>query len=216
MSAVNEVHAVAMAPVVAVPAVRKPPFWKRRAVLSLRLSGVHPDRLAVDRTDDQSDLLFLSHQDRAGVLRTDLRHRRAAALHGREPADPVLRARRRDRGRRAAGGPDGALPDGRLGARFAGQRHVRDPDGRIGAAAGAVVRHLHGSQGDRGVFVLRVSDPDQHLSGRARMRQEHARGRALVPLQRMADVARRAVSVRAALHRRRRASRHRPRTWSAW
>jgi len=32
MSAVNEVHAVAMAPVVAVPAVRKPPFWKRRAV----------------------------------------------------------------------------------------------------------------------------------------------------------------------------------------
>jgi ABC-type nitrate/sulfonate/bicarbonate transport system permease component len=32
MSAVNEVHAVAMAPVVAVPAVSKPPFWKRRAV----------------------------------------------------------------------------------------------------------------------------------------------------------------------------------------
>ena len=32
MSAVNEVHAVAMAPVVAAPAVRKPPFWKRRAV----------------------------------------------------------------------------------------------------------------------------------------------------------------------------------------
>ena len=31
MSAVNEVHAVAMAPVVAVPAVSKPPFWKRRA-----------------------------------------------------------------------------------------------------------------------------------------------------------------------------------------
>jgi NitT/TauT family transport system permease protein len=32
MSTVNEVHAVAMAPVVPVPAVRKPPFWKRRAV----------------------------------------------------------------------------------------------------------------------------------------------------------------------------------------
>ncbi|MGC1696872.1 MAG: ABC transporter permease [Pseudolabrys sp.] len=32
MSAVDEVHAVAMAPVVAAPAVRKPPFWKRRAV----------------------------------------------------------------------------------------------------------------------------------------------------------------------------------------
>ena len=32
MSVVDEVHAVAMAPVVAAPAVRKPPFWKRRAV----------------------------------------------------------------------------------------------------------------------------------------------------------------------------------------
>ncbi|HEY7997437.1 MAG TPA: ABC transporter permease [Pseudolabrys sp.] len=32
MSAVDEVHAVAMAPVVAAPAVHKPPFWKRRAV----------------------------------------------------------------------------------------------------------------------------------------------------------------------------------------
>ena len=64
-------------------------------------------------------------------------------------AGPVLRARHRHRGRRSAGDFDGALPARRLGARSAGQRDVRDADGGAGAAAGAVVRDLHGSQGDR-------------------------------------------------------------------
>jgi hypothetical protein len=71
----------------------------------------------------------------------------------------------------------------RLGARSADQRTLRDALGRGGAAAGVVVRHLSEGQDHRRVSVCRISCPDQHLSGRARMRQEHARGGALVPLQ---------------------------------
>ena len=81
------------------------------------------------------------------------------------------------------GDRDGALPLARLGARSADQRALCDPAGRGRAAAGAVVRHLSEGQDHRGVPVRGVPGPDQHLSGRARMRQEHDRGGALVPLQ---------------------------------
>ena len=92
------------------------------------------------------------------------------------------------------GNRDGAHTLARLGARPADQRALRNAAGGGSAAAGALVWNLSEGQDHRRVLVRRVSGPDQHLSGRARVRQEYARSGAFVPLERVAGVARRAAA----------------------
>ncbi len=182
----------------------------KQSGVPLWLPRFDPDRLANRRAVHQPDLFHLSQQDRHRLLRHD-RVRRTAVFPGAEPGGDDLRPGHRHRRRHSARRRDGAHPLARLGARPADQCALRDAAGRGRAAAGAVVRHLSESQDHRGVLVRGVPGPDQYLSGRARVRQEHAGGRAIVPLDRMEDVAGRAAAVRAALHHRRHPARHRPR-----
>ena len=173
---------------------RRTPWWERPAMFPLRLRRLDLDRLADRRSVDQSDLLHVSDENRGRLLRSTvsgelpyfLGQSLEVMVYGLVIAIAV------------------GIPLGIAMARFRRLDWALDlpinalyatPSGRRRAAAGAVVRHLSEGQDHRRVPVRGVPGPDQHLSGRARMRQEHARGGALVPLQRVADVAGRAAAV---------------------
>ena len=128
MSAINEVRAGALAAGAdAIKPQPKVPFWRwprfyRYGFLALIL-------IVWQIVGPMINPIFFSYPTKIALAFYELTFvtGELAALPGREPADPVLRARHRDFGRRSAGGADGALQAGRLGARSAGQRLYATP-----------------------------------------------------------------------------------------
>ena len=183
MSVANEVHAGQVAAGQQSAAdVRTAPWWQHRAVF--RYGFLALILIVWQIVGPHISPIFFTYPSKIAVafwqltVSGDLPYYLVA-----EPGGDVLRPVGGHCGRHSGGGGDGARALARLGVGSADQRALRNPDGRAGADPGAVVRHLPQGQDHRRVPVRRVPDPDQYLSGRARVRQKHARGGAIVPLE---------------------------------
>ena len=169
-----------------------------------RLAGGVPGRAVQSAVHHQADLIC------DGLRRSD-RKRRSVSRSRRQRRAVLLRLPRRGGRRRPARHRHGLAAAGRLCARSADDGVLREPAGRAGAAGDRVLRRRRLRQGDHHLLALGVSVHLQRPGRRARGRSAADQRGALDGRRRAGPLSQGDRAERAALYRRRRPHRRRPR-----